>query len=73
MTLKTKQIKSFSNNVYADIYFKNASVWSHRIIESLELKRTLKDHLIQLPCNEHGRAQLGQVAQGLIQPRLENL
>jgi len=45
----------------------------HRIIESLELEGTFKDHLVQLPCNEQGHAQLNQVAQGLTQPGLESL
>jgi len=43
------------------------------IIESLELEGSIKDHLVQLPCNKQGHAQLNQVAQGLIQPRLESL
>ena len=34
---------------------------NYRIIESLELKGTLKGHLVQPPCNEQGRAQLHQV------------
>ena len=33
----------------------------HRIIESFELKGTLQDHLVLLPCNEHGHLQLHQV------------
>jgi len=45
----------------------------HRITESLGLKKTFKGHLVQLPCNEHGHAQLDQVAQGLIQPSLGSL
>mgnify|MGYP001851912454 CR=1 FL=1 len=44
-----------------------------RIIESLELEGTFKGHLVQLPCNEQGHAQLDQVAHILIQPRLESL
>ena len=44
-----------------------------RIIESLELEGTFKGHLVQLPCNEQGRAQLDQVAQGLIQFHPESL
>ena len=44
-----------------------------RITEPLELEGTFKGHLVQLPCNEQGHAQLDQVAQGLIQPRLESL
>jgi len=39
----------------------------HRIIEPLELEGTFKGHLVQLPCNKQGHAQLYQVAQGLIQ------
>ena len=42
-------------------------------MESLELERTFKGHLVQLSCNEQGHAQLDQVAQGLIQPGLESL
>jgi len=33
----------------------------HRIIESFELERTLKGHLVQPPCNEQGCLQLHQV------------
>jgi len=44
-----------------------------RITEPLELEGTFKGHLVQLPCNEQGHAQLDQVAQGLIQPHLESL
>ena len=40
------------------------------VIESLELEGTFKGHLVQLPCNEQGHAQLDQVVQGLIQPCL---
>ena len=46
---------------------------SQTFIESLELEGTFKGHLVQLPCNEQGRVQPHQVAQGLIQPRLESL
>jgi len=35
----------------------------HIIIELSELKRTLKGHLVQHPCNEQGHLQLHQVAQ----------
>lgn len=43
----------------------------HRIIiESLELAETFKGHLVHLPCNERGDAQLDHVAQGLIQTHL---
>jgi len=44
---------------------------SYRIVELFELQTTLKDHLVQLLCNEP--VQLDQVAQGLIQPHLESL
>ena len=44
---------------------KVCQVANDRIIESLELEGTFKDHLVQLPCNEQGHAQLDQVAQGL--------
>ena len=37
------------------------------IIESLELEGTFKGHLVQLPCNEQGHAQLDQVAQSPVQ------
>ena len=33
-----------------------------RIVESVELKRTFKDHLVQLSCNEQGHPQLDQDA-----------
>jgi len=33
----------------------------HRIIESFELERTLKYHLVQFPCSEQGHLQLDQV------------
>jgi len=45
----------------------------HKITESIELKGTFTGHLVQLPCNEQGHAQLDQVAQGLIQPCFESL
>lgn len=45
----------------------------HRIKESFELEGNFKGHLFQLPCNELGHAQLNQLAEGLIQPRLEDL
>ena len=44
-----------------------------RLIESLELEGTFKGHLVQLLCNDQGYSQLDQVAQVLIQPRLESL
>ena len=37
------------------------------------MEGTSISHLVQLPCNEQEHAQLGQVAQGLIQPRLKSL
>ena len=40
-------------------------------MESLELERTFRGHIAQLPYNEQEHAQLDQVAQGLIQLRLE--
>ena len=43
------------------------------IIQSLELEGTFKGHLVQLPCSEQKHAQLDQVVQGSIQPRLESL
>jgi len=45
----------------------------HKIIESLELEGTRKGHLVQLSCNEQEYALLDEVAQSLIQPRLESL
>lgn len=35
----------------------------HKITESFGLEGTLKAHLDQLPCNEHGQLQLSQIAQ----------
>jgi len=52
---------------------KVCQVANDRIIESLELEGTFKDHLVQLPCNKQGHTQLDQVAQGLIQPYPESL
>ena len=46
---------------------------NYRIIESFELKRTLKSHLVQFPCNEKRHLQLDQVAQSLVQHDLESL
>jgi len=37
------------------------------------MEGTFKSHLVQLPCNEQGHAQLDQVAQGLVYTRLESL
>ena len=48
-----------------------AGLWNHRIITFLELEETFKDHLVQLPCNEQGHPQLGQVAQTLVSLTLE--
>ena len=42
-------------------------------MESLELERTFRGNLVQLPCNEQGYTQLDQVTQGLIQPCLDSL
>jgi len=41
------------------------------IIELFELEGTLKDHLVQLPCNEQRHLQLDQVAHSTIQPHLK--
>jgi len=49
------------------------STHHHRIIEISELKGTLKDHPVQLPCNEQGLLQLHQVAQSPVQLDLECL
>ena len=40
----------------------------HRVIESFELERTFKGHLVQTYCNKQGYLQLHQVAQSLVQP-----
>ena len=47
--------------------------WSKCFIESFELEGTLKDNLVQLPCNEPGHLQLHHVAQSPVQPDLEHL
>ena len=39
----------------------------------IELERTFKGHLVQLPYNEQGHLQLEQAAQSPIQPDLECL
>jgi len=61
--------------IWANLSFKLIPSFTvyHRTIESLELERTFKDHLVQLPCNEQGHPQLDQVVRGLIQPCLESL
>jgi len=38
-------------------------MWNHRIVESFELERTLRGHLVELSCNEQGHPQLNQAAQ----------
>ena len=43
------------------------------VIELLELERTFKGHLLQLPCNEQGHLHLEQITQSLIQTALECL
>jgi len=60
-------------NYFLQLIIFTAGHWhgSHRIKGSLELEGTLKGHLVQLPCNEQGHAQLNRAAQGLIQPGLE--
>ena len=45
----------------------------HRITELFELEGTLKNHLVQLCCNEQGHVQLDQVAKSPIQPDIECL
>lgn len=45
----------------------------NRIIESLELERIFTGHLVQLPRNEQGCAQLHRVAQSLVQPGLPGM
>ena len=45
----------------------------HRIIQSVKLEGTFKGHLVQLPCNELGHAQLDETAHGLVQPYIESL
>ena len=45
----------------------------YKITESLVLEKTLKVHLIQLPCKEQRCLQLQQVAQCPVQPDLECL
>ena len=42
-------------------------------MESFELERTSKSHLVQLPYNEQGHLQLHQVAQSPAQPVFECL
>ena len=45
----------------------------YSIIESLELERTFKGHLVQLLCSEQGHPQLDQGAQSPVQSDLECL
>ena len=45
--------------------------YRNSIIASLELEGTFKGHLVQVPCNEQGHAQLHQVTH--IQPHRESL
>jgi len=45
----------------------------HRSIELFELEGTIIGHLVQFPCSEQGNSQLGQVAQSLLLPDLEDL
>jgi len=42
-----------------------------KIIESLQLERIFKGHLVQIPCNEQGHLRLSQGAQILVQPDFE--
>ena len=56
---------------WANFFAIDVTKINHRIIEWLELGGTFKGHLVQLPCNEQGHAQLDQVAQ--IQPGFESL
>ena len=44
-----------------------------RTIESLELKGTLRGHLVQLPCDEQEYPQLDQTSHSLIKAHLESL
>ena len=44
---------------------------NHRMVESFELDKSLKCHLVQLPCNEQGHLQLHQSGQNTVQPDLE--
>ena len=43
------------------------------VLELFELERTLKGHLVQLPCNEQGHLQLSQLLRAPIQTELECL
>ena len=45
----------------------------YRIIEFCELERTLKDHVVQLPCNEQGHLWLDLDAQSPVRSNLECL
>ena len=64
--LKPSSFQGAVNITKAPNHINHPFVRNHRIIELLELERTFKGHLIQLPCSEQGHLQLHQVADHLV-------
>jgi len=65
--------RALNSEEYTAMLFVSIKKFKNKIMESLELERTFKGYLVQLPCNEQGRAQLDEIARSPIQPGLECL